>query len=170
MQSFWSWVSVAGGLVGACACSSDDEPDAGSYEAGLAALCDGLSEGYRRCRVPNRDYDYCGYSPEGYDGRGLVAVGACLRSEDCEVLASDEPAANCFDEAGRTAPLRQVVVDYCESASLNYFRCNSWWSVADCSERMRLWNDATLLNAVGCHQQPCEELSNCETIVFEHPR
>lgn len=158
---------MAGGSL-LCSCSSDDAPSSGSYEAGLAALCDGLQDGYARCSIGGQRRGYCGYHPVGFDGSALAHVGACLRSEaSCPQLASEQPAEICFDEAAGAAPLRQATVDYCESASLNYFRCNIWWSVEDCTNRMRLWNDSTLEAARSCHDHQCDDVVDCEKVAFQ---
>ena len=168
MYGFWSWVALGCSSL-LCGCSVDDGPSPESYEAGIAALCEGLGDGYERCRLRGSGYDYCGYRPRLYDGRALAFVGECLKSEDCSVLASGEPASECFDEARGGARLRQATVDYCESASLNYFRCNIWWSVEDCTSRMRLWSDSALETAMSCHHHPCEDLTDCEKLAFEIP-
>lgn len=159
-----------GGAGLLCGCSSDDGPSPESYEAGLAALCDGLQDGYARCSITGQRRGYCGYDPVGLDGSALAYVGDCLRSDAfCVHLASDQPAETCFDKAAGAAPLRQATVDYCESAALNYFRCNSWWSVEDCTSRMRLWGDLILQAAMSCHDQPCDQLASCEKTAFEGP-
>jgi hypothetical protein len=169
VSRLWSWIALAGGSL-LCACSSDDEPRPGGYEAGLAALCDGLQDGYERCKLTGQRRSYCGYDPVGVDGSALAYVGDCLRSDaHCVHLGSDQPAETCFEAAAGAAPLRQTTVDYCESASLNYFRCNGWWAVDDCLSQMRLWNDATLRDAMTCHDLACDALPDCEKAAFESP-
>ena len=153
------------------ACSSDDSArdTRDDYERGLAALCDGLHYGVRRCELPDPDPSYCGYHPTGVRGSSLAAVGACLRHEECARLALEQPADHCFDEVRSTQPLSDGVIAYCESAATSYFRCNVWWSVEDCTEQMSLWSDDVLQAATLCHEQPCDTLESCEKITFAAP-
>lgn len=147
------------------ACSSDRETD--SYANGLAALCDGLHEGFRRCGLPGAESSYCGYDPQGFRGSALAAVGACLRTEDCAQLGTDQPGEACFAEVRSTLPLSEGVIDYCESAATAYFRCNIWWEVEDCTQQVGLWSDDVLALAMTCHDHTCDTLETCEKLSFE---
>jgi hypothetical protein len=66
-------------------------------------------------------------------------------------------------------PLRPAVKTFCEGQSLNDFRCNVFWPVADCVKVVGLWEDAVLARAQECQSFSCETLSSCEKAVFDSP-
>jgi hypothetical protein len=155
-------LSVIGG------CSSGGEPDA--YAEGVAALCRGACAGFQRCGLGGSECSQnCmdNYHPHGVHSSTLAVVGECLRDEDCETLAAEDAFEPCFESAAQAEPLRDQLLAYCESASLNYFRCNLWWSVEDCTHTMGAWDDAMLRAAMPCHDRACDDLRACEKASFE---
>jgi hypothetical protein len=65
----------------------------------------------------------------------------------------------CWEEAAAQEPLRPALKSYCEGESLNGFRCNVFWPVADCVKVMGLWEDAVLARAEQCQTYSCERLA-----------
>ena len=149
------------------ACASGDY-----YEEGRETFCDGLCEGFQRCGLTDsgcasRCLD--AYHPRGIRGSSLGAVGDCLRDANCDALGDETASDACFDQVAKSERLRPELVSYCESASLNDFRCNIFWSVEECSDHMGLWEDAVLERAQACHQNDCSTLQSCEKAVFDAP-
>lgn len=156
------WLGVALGLgLGGCGDDSD---------AGRIHFCGGLCAGMQRCGLTDSE---CGtrclanFEAHGERESGLGVVGDCLRNERCDILAGDKPFDSCFDQAAKQEPLRPALKSYCESASLNDFRCNVFWPVEDCVHSMGLWDDATLQSAQSCHERSCETRDACESGVFK---
>jgi hypothetical protein len=168
---------LATAALALAACSSggsDDDNDVvdpqQAWERGRDDACHGLCDGERRCgtALPRCD-DACieTYQPLAMRAEVLTAIGKCLTKESCETLATDNPSDACVAEVAAAEPLRTEVVAYCESATLAYFQCNSWWELEACAARMGIFEDDVLLRARACHVKPCTELFDCETKVFE---
>ena len=161
-------------LLGACSSGSADDPAADAmpdvgYEQGRQTECHGLCAGYEHCgfMAPTCDADCLdGYNPVGVRGSVLEAIGACMQDDDCDSLGSDDPSAACFARVEAAEPLRQAVVDYCESATLAWFRCDSWWPVEECATSMSIWQDDVLEHARSCHPKSCQDLDTCEDQIF----
>lgn len=174
----WFRFAVGAALCGLVACSSGGSDDgdasastAGDYETGRRAECQGLCDGYRRCGFADSACDdgcLSDFHPLGARGNFLAAVGKCLRDEDCDTLLTDDPSSACVDEVSAAEPLREAVVNYCESAGRNYFRCNIWLSLEDCANRVGAWEDDVLRAATMCLPKACDEQTSCEQAVF-HP-
>jgi hypothetical protein len=155
-------------LVTACASGgSDDEsepPAPAAVANGLSAFCDGLCAGMERCNQP---IDTCAsdclarMDLNGYQASSLATVGACAKTEDCKRLRLADSTGQCFAQARNDEPLRQTVVDYCEAASLNYFRCDHWWPLDQCATDVDLWQDDVLTRARGCLNLVCDQLFDC---------
>lgn len=163
----WWWLVGVGAIGG---CSTGDAED--SYHEGVVAVCRGACDGYRRCGLATSGcYQGCfeSYDPRGIRGSTLAVVGECLRDEDCATLTSEESLRPCFESAAQVEPLHEASLAYCESASKNYFRCNIWWSVEECTHVMGGWNDAVLGAAQLCHELRCEDIQDCEKTTFENP-
>ena len=96
-----------------------------------------------------------------YRASSLERIGACAKDEDCRQLRLADPTADCFQQARNDEPLRQTVIDYCEGASLSYFRCDSWLPVAECTTQVGLWQDDVLLRAQACLDNKCDKLFDC---------
>ena len=133
-------------------------------------MCQGFCAGLYRCGLADHGCTegcIAEYQPLGFRGSALAAVGACAKLADCETLASDDPTKACFEQAGRAEPLRAELLDYCESASRAYFRCDNWWSIEDCTESMGVFEDDVLARAqMSCHGRDCDALADCETSIF----
>jgi hypothetical protein len=158
-------LGVALGLL-LLGCADDDS------DQGCVDYCSGLCEGLERCELSDsgcvsRCLDL--YHPRGTRSSGLSRIGECLRHESCTTLNSDDSQDGCWDAAAEQEPLRPALKSYCEGESLNNFRCNIFWSVADCVKVMGLWEDALLARAQECQTGSCESLSSCEKAVFESP-
>lgn len=141
-----------------------------SYDEGRAELCGGICAGYQRCSLADSgctERCLARYQPQGIRGDVLVRVGDCLREESCETLASEQPLRACYERVSETEPLRPALVHYCESASLAYFECGTWWETERCARSMSVWEDDRLGRAEQCHARGCDELVSCERSVFE---
>jgi hypothetical protein len=159
------WLGVVLGLA-LCAC---ERGSADQDEVGRDDFCAGYCDGLVRCGLADSScFPACAdaYHPTRTRSSGLRAVGACLSSETCDVLGSDDPAGPCFDRAAAQEPLRPALVSYCESASLNYFRCDGFWAVEECTSTMGLWKDEVLSKAQACHSKSCDALNPCEKEAF----
>jgi hypothetical protein len=135
-------------------------------------MCHAICAGHARCgRIRSGCEAACaaGYEPRGIRGSGLLRVAACLEEQPCETIVNDTALEPCFRRAAAAEPLRDLLITYCESASRNYFRCNDWWPVEECTQRASLWTDETLAAAITCHEQDCDELRTCEDAVFGDP-
>lgn len=160
------WLGVALGLA-LCSCEADDE-----HEQGRRTFCHGFCDGLRSCVLADSSCDEnCldSYHPSGLRGSALSAIGACLSHAFCYDLETDEAFKICADQAAEQTPLRPALLSYCESASLNYFRCNGFWPVEECTATMGLWDDDRLRDAQACHDAACNALRSCEGAVFTSP-
>ncbi len=164
MRFVWVWVAavVLGSLsLGGCSKGETDE---------LEEHCSDACSGWERCNQTGPDCTgYCTshYDPPDLRPGVLRAVGKCMKTESCSVLASDQPATACFDEAAETMPLTQSVLDYCRVAAHDLFECNVWWGVDECVVDMKLWADEVLEDSRQCLSLPCDEINDCQKAVFE---
>jgi hypothetical protein len=159
------WLGAVLGLA-LCAC---ERGSADQDEVGRDDFCAGYCDGLVRCGLAGSNcFSACadGYHPTRTRASGLSAVGACLSHESCDVLDTDDPAGPCFDRVAAQEPLRQELLSYCESASLNYFRCDGFWAVEECTSSMGLWKDEVLSQAQACHSESCDALNPCEKQAF----
>jgi hypothetical protein len=155
-------------LAGVGGCSSADPSP---YGEAVHAYCEGLCRGFGRCGLTGSSCEVrCNSDPDAYPSGLRVdaarPLGECLSREDCSVLAGQHTLAPCFDQLSQTLPLTQALVDYCESAALNYYECDSFGSVDDCASQMILWADKVLTDALLCHMRPCDEMRDCEDATF----
>jgi hypothetical protein len=173
VRSFWLWTVLGVALLGGCSSggtAADMSSASQPMDDGRPAFCQGFCDGRDRCGQadPNCNANCLDQAQlKGIRPSALAAVGECARTEDCKTLELDNPTAHCFEKVQQAEPLRQAVIDYCESATLNYFRCNFWWSVEDCTLAVNAWQDDVLQRAQTCHLAACSRLFDCEKAIFE---
>lgn len=163
MKRFW-WPAGLG--LSLLSCAADDPT---LDERGRFALCQGACRAFRRCALTDAGCELrCTerYDRGGVRSSALLSIGPCLEEADCESLDDDSAFSACAVRAARAEPLREAVIDYCESASKNLFRCDIWWSVEECAHSVGFWEDEVLGNAKSCHELECAELRICERSAF----
>lgn len=160
------WFGAALGLILA-GCGTEVPADVGRLD-----YCAGYCAGLERCDLADSSCNSAcidSYHPHGLRNESLSRVGNCLRSESCDVLASEDSQDACWESGAAQEPLRPGLIGYCESASLNDYRCNIFWSVEECAKTMGAWEDSVLARAQECHSWSCETLPDCEKAVFDSP-
>jgi hypothetical protein len=148
-------------------CGTDAPADAGRLDY-CAGYCDGLV----RCNLADSGCtSSCidTYHPRGRRNDGLSRIGDCLRHESCDVLGQEDDQDACWKSSAAQEPLRPALASYCESESLNDYRCNVFWPVEECVKAMGLWEDSVLARAQECHSWSCDTLQSCEKAVFDSP-
>jgi hypothetical protein len=163
VQQRWRWTALLLGLLG---CATDD-PSA--YDRGRLAVCESACEGYQRCSLADsRCLASCAndYHPHGIRPSALLHVAKCLKGSSCVDLESDTAFQQCTERAARAEPLREAVIEYCQSAAKSYFECGSFWPVEECSQSAGVWEDEVLADAGQCHERECDALFDCEHEAF----
>jgi hypothetical protein len=153
------------GLLGC----GDDPTD---FEQARLAMCHSTCAGYERCGLVAGGCEAAcaeSYDPRGIRPSGLLRIAECLETQSCAAIIGDTALEPCFKREAAAEPLRDRVITYCESASRNYFRCDDWWPVEECTRTVSLWTDETLAAAHACHDLECAELDVCENAVFGDP-
>ena len=167
MKRFWWPAALWLVLVG---CGAEDPT---IEERGRFAICQGACRAFRRCGSTDAGCEVrCAerYEPGGIRPSALLSIGPCLEEADCVALDEETAFSACAQRAARAEPLRDAVIDYCESASKNLFRCDIWWSVEECANSVGFWEDEVLGNAKSCHDLDCEALPTWERAAFGSER
>lgn len=163
VKRLWWQAGLGLGLLG---CAVDDPT---IYDRGRLAVCKGACRAFRRCLLTDAGCEArcaANYEPGGIRPSALLRIGPCLEEADCASLDEDTAFASCAKRAALAEPLRDAVIEYCESASKNLFRCDVWWSVEECAHSVGFWEDDVLNAAKGCHGLPCDALQSCERSAF----
>lgn len=154
---------LACGVAWAC----DGEQD--ERAAARSAICNAYCGAVRACRPVVSSCEsncFADYDPPGIRPAALEAVADCLPTRSCAELDGEQPFSACFDQYEEHPILTPPLIDYCESAALHYFECDTWWSVDECTHAMSIFSDETLIDAQRCHTFDCERLRSCEANVF----
>lgn len=157
------WLVAIAGLLG---CSSGDPS---VYDRSRLAVCESVCRGYQRCRLTDALCEArCAsiYEPQGIRPSALFHVASCLEQLDCAVLASESAFEKCTIEAGAAEPLRDAVLEYCESAAQSLFQCDRWLPVQECTAAVGVWSDERLADAQVCYAEACDAIDDCQHLVF----
>jgi hypothetical protein len=171
MHEAWVRVLAIGALLAVVGCADSEPDEPRTMAEGVSRYCEGYCSSARRCVETDSGCERrCneGYEPVGVRPSALGEVGRCMLGlKSCESWATETPTAPCWEQVALTTEPKPVVVDYCESASLEYFECGAWWGVDECLSSAWLWDDDVLNEARACHTQACDELFACESAIWE---
>jgi hypothetical protein len=92
----------------------------------------------------------------------LKELDQCVADARCDDLGVTAPALSCRRDAGERTAVSLKVVELCESLPAAISECGAYApSEQVCHDSFKIFNDATIKDAIDCLDHPCDELSRC---------